>query len=397
MKNKSADGLRGIAALNVAMTHFVAAFLPAMLHKNYPSAFPANPAPGTAFDVLTSPLASIFYNGHFAVLIFFALSGYVLTMPYFTTDPQAQVLQKRMWGRYLRLNIPIAAAVVLAYAIYHAGFIANQKVAPLSGSTVWLSFFYKGDITLLTMVREALYDSLILGNATLVPPLWTLKVEFIGSLYVLGFYLIKPKHRTLVPMALAFLLLYVLHGKESIYYYVIFLGANLNTIRLDKAARLGLCVVGLYFGCFQFETAVYAFLPELKIHGVELWDIKNFYNGIGALCLAAAVVHEFGKGLFEHRVVQFLGRISFSLYLLHFLILCSFGMQFYLHFPKTGWYLAANFASYISICFLAASLFEIYVDRNAIKVAHRFSTKLFSRNLDLDKEYEVEKERQIQD
>jgi hypothetical protein len=63
------------------------------------------------------------------------------------------------------------------------------------------------------------------------------------------------------------------------------------------------------------------------------------------------VVHGFGKGLFEHRIVQFLG-ISFSLYLLHFLILCSFGMQFYLHFPKN---LAANFASYITICFLAAN------------------------------------------
>ena len=40
MKNKSADGLRGIAALNVAISHFVAAFLPMMLYKNYLTLFP---------------------------------------------------------------------------------------------------------------------------------------------------------------------------------------------------------------------------------------------------------------------------------------------------------------------------------------------------------------------
>jgi peptidoglycan/LPS O-acetylase OafA/YrhL len=39
MRNKSADGLRGIAALNVTVHHFLAAFLPTALYKNYPFIF----------------------------------------------------------------------------------------------------------------------------------------------------------------------------------------------------------------------------------------------------------------------------------------------------------------------------------------------------------------------
>ncbi len=60
MKNRSVDGLRGIAAFNVAVSHFVAAFLPSMLHKNYPSIFAKNHHPSGLFDVLTSPMVSIF-------------------------------------------------------------------------------------------------------------------------------------------------------------------------------------------------------------------------------------------------------------------------------------------------------------------------------------------------
>lgn len=66
-----ADGLKGVAAFNVVVAHFVAAFLPMMLHKNYPTVFAENLNPSNLFEILTSPIFSIFYNGHFAVLIFF--------------------------------------------------------------------------------------------------------------------------------------------------------------------------------------------------------------------------------------------------------------------------------------------------------------------------------------
>jgi peptidoglycan/LPS O-acetylase OafA/YrhL len=378
MKNKNADGLRGVAALNVAITHFVAAFLPAMLHKNYPSLFPAKVSPGAAFEIVNSPLATIFYNGHFSVLIFFALSGYVLTLPYYGADHGRPALQQRLWGRYLRLNIPIMAAVLLSFAVYRLGLYANVQAAAVSGSVSWFSTFFPAGISTWAALQDALFGSIVFGNGTLVPPLWTLKIEFIGSLYVLAFFLVKPHARTLVPMLLAFLLLYAVHKEESIYYYVIFIGATLHRLQPGARAKLALLAAGLYFGCFQFESRAYDFLPAIQLHGVGIWEKKNFYNALGALCLTTAVVHGLGRRFFEHGIVQFLARISFSLYLLHFIVLCSLASWFYLHFPQQHLWLALNFVVYLCVCFLAASLFEARVDRTAIRLSHRFAAKLFS-------------------
>ncbi len=83
-------------------------------------------------------MVSIFYNGHFAVLIFFVLSGYVLTMPYYNQDESSGVLSKRLWGRYLRLNIPIFFAISISYVVYVSGLYLSRVMrriclGPLNG------------------------------------------------------------------------------------------------------------------------------------------------------------------------------------------------------------------------------------------------------------------------
>jgi peptidoglycan/LPS O-acetylase OafA/YrhL len=378
LKNRSADGLRGIAAFNVVISHFFAAFLPTLLHKNYP-VFPAEQAPGTAYEIFTSPLLSVFYNGHLPVLVFFALSGYVLTLPYFVDEHAAPVLQQRLWGRYLRLNVPIAAAILLSYAVYRLGLYANVQAAAVSGSTRWLAIFYPDGIPFTSMLREALFGSIVLGDATFIPPLWTLRVEFLGSLYVLAFFLVKPRGHLVLPMLPVFLLLYALYRQESIFFYVIFVGTMLNRVRFGRGTGLLLVVCGLYFGGFQFESAAYDFLPSIRVFGFELWTKKDFYSSLGAILLTAAVTQGFGKPFFEHRIVQFLGRISFPLYLLHFILLCSLASLIYLHFPQRPLFLALNFAVYACAGLLLASVFERYVDRKAIKLAHRSTLRLFGK------------------
>jgi peptidoglycan/LPS O-acetylase OafA/YrhL len=372
MKNRSADGLRGIAALNVAVMHFLAAFLPAALHHHYPSIFSENKNPSTTFDVLTSPFFSIFYNGHFSVLIFFVLSGYVLTMPYFAQGDTAP-LRTRLLGRYFRLNIPIIAAVAVSFAVYQLGLYANVPASRLSGSTVWLSFFFQPGITTATAINEALYQSLVLGTGDLIPPLWTLQIEFIGSIYLLLFYIVKPCRQIVVPALLACVLLYAVHKASSIYYMAIFAGSLLNIARPGERIKPVLLAAGLYFGAFQFQSAFYDMLPSIHFHGVEVFEEKTFYNAIGAVLLTAAVVNGYGARIFENRIAQFLGRVSFSLYLLHFIVLCSLACIIYVGVPRGGLFLAGTFAAYLGACLLAASLFEKYVDRKAIALSRRFT------------------------
>ena len=376
MKNLSADGLRGTAALCVAISHFITAYLPTMMHKTHPSLFQENKNPSTLFEIFTSPLFSIFYNGHFAVLIFFVLSGYVLTLPYFTDSASSRtILSKRLWGRYLRLNLPIAAAIAISFLVYQLGFYHNISAAQLSGSSTWFDLFYQPGITALMAIKEGVYSSILLGQSQLLPPVWTLKIEFIGSLYILLFYILKPKNKLLLPTIIVFGLLYAFHKESSIYFLAIFFGSFISLIKVSTNTRAILFCFGVYLGGFQFDSALYDYLPKILA-----WERKTFYNSLGAIFLTTAVVNGFGEKFFTSKIIQFLGKISFSIYLLHFIILCSISSFIYLTLPQKEIYLAINFVVYIALCFVFSKLFEVSVDRLSIRAAHRFSTYIFRRS-----------------
>ena len=378
-KDRSADGLRGMAAFNVAICHFVSAFLPAMLHKNYPSIFSESIEKSAIFDFLTSPPVTLFFNGNFAVVLFFVLSGYVLTIPYFAKNEKT-VIQKRLWARYLRLNIPIAAAIFLSYAVYKSGLYVNLQASEASGST-WLGNYYKEGISFSSVLKDASFASILFGVGTFIPPLWTLKIEFIGSLYLLLFYMVKPRHKTILPMAVVFLFLAANHGGDAIYFMGIFAGSLFNMFKLKRGLVPLSFFLGAYFGAFQFKSLFYEFLPSVSFFGISSSADKNIYNTVGAILMTVAVINGFGRKFFEFRFIQFLGRISYSMYLLHFIILCSLTSFVYVLLPNDNLSLLFNFALYVVVCFLVSSIFERYVDRRAIDISRRFSEGLLGATI----------------
>ena len=172
MHNKSADGLRGIASLNVAFAHYIGAFFPGTLlvgevfsFLNRGARYNGVSASVTAdcLNVITSPLFIVFYGGRFAVLIFFVLSGYVLTIPYFASDNGIK-LKTRLWGRYLRLNIPVASAALISLVLLKLGWYYNIRVAGTFVNAEWFAHFFGGIVTASSSVRLVLYDMIVNGN-----------------------------------------------------------------------------------------------------------------------------------------------------------------------------------------------------------------------------------------
>ena len=88
------EGLRGIAAMQVVLLHFVTGFLPDTAEHAWP------------------PLRVLF-DGHTAVYVFFLISGTVLTPSF--ARPGAFV--GKMAKRVVRLGIPVAAAAAIATAL----------------------------------------------------------------------------------------------------------------------------------------------------------------------------------------------------------------------------------------------------------------------------------------
>jgi peptidoglycan/LPS O-acetylase OafA/YrhL len=185
------ESIRGLAALQVLLLHFFAAFAPDLVF-----ALPAG-AP-VAGRIHLSPLYFL-YDGYSAVYIFFALSGYVLTRSFerHLARPSSQIL-----ARAARLGLPAIAATLVAAAVMLAFGRPNVAAGELSGSS-WFASHWNTEVSFLAVIRDGVVNALLLGYRNLpgvaflapwqqpveqsfVAPLWTLSIEFYGSMIVLG-------------------------------------------------------------------------------------------------------------------------------------------------------------------------------------------------------------------
>ena len=375
--NRSANGLRGIAALVVACAHFSAAFIPGMMNRIYPETF-SQVLPGGLFDlVILSPICSIYYNGWLAVAVFFVLSGYVLTLPHFNGGPPG-ILKQRMAGRFLRLNIPIFGAIFISYAFYAAHLYFNHQASKISGSITWLDQPFSEGLTFGQALKAAFYRAVLAGDNRFDNPLWTVSIEFFGSIQLLLFYIWKPKAWSATLTFLAVSLVLYLNKETGIFVAAMFLGAVLNVWKFRGRWLLFIFVLGYYFGGYQHGSVFYDFLPTPEIYGGELAARSRLYNTLGEILLTAAIVNGFAARLFQSAFAQFLGRISYPLYLLHFIILFSLACALYIRLPTGPASLLMVFVAYLGTTFVASYYFARYVDSAAIRISHTISNYLYS-------------------
>jgi peptidoglycan/LPS O-acetylase OafA/YrhL len=186
----SLESIRGLAALQVLLLHFLAAFAP-----NLVFALPA--AAAIAGYIHLSPLYFL-YDGYSAVYIFFALSGYVLTRSFerHLASPSAQIL-----ARIIRLGLPAIAATLVAASVMYLFGKPNIAAGDLSGSA-WFASQGHAELSWLSVIRDGTLNALFLGyrglpgvaflapwqqpvEQSFVAPLWTLSIEFYGSMIIL--------------------------------------------------------------------------------------------------------------------------------------------------------------------------------------------------------------------
>jgi peptidoglycan/LPS O-acetylase OafA/YrhL len=176
-KFENLEFLRGIAALSVVIYHFCVAFVPQIMG---PTWFPV--AAGTYLNgtIFFGPL-----NGPFCVAIFFVLSSYVLT--YRILDGGSSVISVLICiaKRIPRLALLTTVGTMLAYALFLSGLMLNQEIASVTGSFWALPF---GGIN--PKIRPSFFDAFsegalctFFGSSYYNSALWTMKFEFIGSIF----------------------------------------------------------------------------------------------------------------------------------------------------------------------------------------------------------------------
>jgi peptidoglycan/LPS O-acetylase OafA/YrhL len=160
------DALRGIAALFVALSHSWAVFA---MHGN--SAYWMTGYRELPADLAILKAVTFAFNGNGAVIFFFVLSGFVL----FRGLRPNESPQRYVWRRAVRLYPTMVLAALSCFIVTNVLF-----TTPMSGiHAAWFIGAFPQPLGWRNVV-----NTLLFRDASANPVLWTIGIEFCGSLLV---------------------------------------------------------------------------------------------------------------------------------------------------------------------------------------------------------------------
>ncbi|MFF2481375.1 acyltransferase family protein [Paenibacillus sp. NPDC058071] len=379
------DGIRGLAALAVVISHYIQIFYPAALSGRAQQAH-------FRWDIWYghSPL-NLFYNGQFAVCLFFVLSGYVLSVKMFEKELDSENFQKRMQSsairRYVRLAVPAATSVFLVYIaiITHAFYL--QDIWDITWTDLKKDY-YALDTNLYTVIKAAVFDPFFsFKSHPYNPVLWTMGYELLGSFLIFGFIALfgRVKRRWIVYVVLSIALIQT--------YFVAFLWGMLLADLLKqkwvkpKGIAIAILILGIYLGSAPYTALMGTIYEPIQIGIAHLnkWtqfclDPRLIARTLGsAMILFALLRLEWMQRLFSWKPFAYLGQISFSIYLIHFTFLTTYSAFV---FSKLIPYFSYNEAYGITFIFSMIPLFLLshyymkYIDQGAIKLAKHIDKRM---------------------
>ncbi|WP_427137213.1 acyltransferase family protein [Psychrobacillus psychrodurans] len=379
------DGIRGLAALVVVVGHYLCAY--------YPSVFTGSVKDSHFDGLIDVRLAdtpfNLFWNGYFAVSIFFVLSGFVLSTKFFSSKDYSFIVSSGI-RRYVRLVIPVTFSCVIAYCLLKANLFFNEGLANYTKAYWYLPNYYNFEASFIDMLKKSLIDTFIYGVDTISynPVLWTMKIEFFGSLLVFAMALLFGQLRNRYILYIILIWFFI-----DTYYVAFIFGMVLSDLYNNKTVvfvfiknktiKLMLLLCGLFFGSFPTVIAtdknIYSYLTFDFLGGRH--GSMTIFHLIGATIIIFVVLSSKNfKKIFSHRTLLFLGEISFSMYLLHFIILFSFSgylsiklsrfLPYHINFILT-------FACSITIILIISKIFAKFVDQKGISFSKVIYEKIF--------------------
>lgn len=377
------DSLRGIAALIVVITHYFTAFYPYTIF-----------GAGGGYQQHTSlenfvffPPLGIIVSGQFAVCLFFILSGYVLSYSYLGESNQVRKILVSIIKRPIRLGGLVWFSIIAGSLLWYFGLFANIPVADLTSSKPWFNHFWRGDFDFSKFLINLTTASFSRGDIY-NPPLWTIKIELYGSMMVFLFVLLfgQFKFRLLISILLVFVFYDSLYQGFWVGLSIAEIVKNHSYKRplISNTTLYSLAIIlFVYFSSYPhyvshdfLNRTIYAILPDDKGFG-------GGYPMLAALLMFILLVSSARlKKYLNKPLFQFLGHISYGLYVMHFLVLGSLSSWlFQISYNQLGYQgsFIISSASGLLILVLVSYIATEYVDSPAIK----FSNYIGNRVVDI--------------
>ena len=358
------DSIRGLAALAVLFSHAVGMLA----------------APPLLTPVLEFPLLYPAIDGKAAVAMFFVLSGFVLSRPYLKSAvdsrPRSLLLAPFYIKRITRIYFPFFCALGISAL---ASIWLFQRYETIPAQTVWFKQFWSEPWNARDFLQQCFF---LLHNANrqLMSQDWSLGVELKASA-LLPFLLIAWR-RSPVWLALIGVLLFCFVGTG--FYYLgftlgIFLAVGIEALtpQISRKNFTFKCLL-LLAGLLMYQAR--RLLPLiLHLQPKEKWVWLTTSLGCVLILLACFGSRRLQRAL-NHKTVVFLGRISYGVYLLQFLILVVV-IPWFVHqlnglgiqTPLLVWLLA--FGASIGLTILAGAIFFQLVEKPSMQFGHALAAR----------------------
>ncbi|MFC4322640.1 acyltransferase family protein [Litchfieldia salsa] len=331
------DSLRGIAAISVVFHHCLLAFSVFLLaHKH-------TAVENIFLNIFTYSPLHILWAGHEAVILFFILSGFVLALAFLKENKPTYLTY--IIKRFCRIYLPYIITIFVSIALY--SFLGQNDNKQLS---YWFNDMWSSPVTFETLLHFLLMTGIDTHNINTVT--WTLVLELRISI-IFPFLMYFINRYSFTPLltfgGLAWALIYlgttyaswhINNGMiatflavfaQTVYYTIFFiLGALLakyldvviaffkQTRKAYKYVLMTLCII-LYTIEWNFPV-----LGQLKYAGnfVASKFIIDFFISVGVIILFVFVISTKElKTFLNKKSFLFLGKISYSLYLIHPIVL----------------------------------------------------------------------------
>lgn len=300
------DSARGLAALSVLTWHFLLSVYGLDITGRH----------------FTTP-ARLFWYGEADVIFFFIHSGFILAYTVTRRSPDLSIksyvayLLERIFRIYPLFLFILLLSAVLFWLLPTYSYVSSNDF----NSHFWLSNVNYVDVLNQAILVKRIPESV---NYRLIPQDWTLTVELLGGAAIPIMAYAGRKHLLIFVAILG-----VLKWTNWLSTYILEFGVGVllflylekfkvfwNKLPLFSSILIGLLALVAYSGCFLF--------PSLFTNGVTLVNTRIDRLIVVAGCILTFMILLSSnrlQRLLEYAPLVYIGKICFSIYLLHQLLI----------------------------------------------------------------------------
>lgn len=352
------DAARGIAACMVMIYHF---------------------SSWKYGDKTSVKWAHILFNGADAVSFFFVLSGFVLAFPFLQKEKPVHFGQFYI-NRVFRIYPAFLLVLLINACYWERHELWNHPLAALS------------NLLLLNKTEFWQEAILIRGNSKFLGLDWTLTIETAMSFFMPFLILmVRQNKKAIVWFVFSYLLMshilgyYVLPFALGILACVYFEDIQASSFKQTIVYRFRYLALGLATVLFSIRHIDRLFpFNETTLKLLRFCHLDFYiFTSIGAFVLLVFLIHSAkAQRLLEHQLLLFLGKISYGIYLVHWVVVEAI----FDHWDKIGAYFPNEkiaFGIMFGVCALvtivAATMLYFWVEMPMMQYGKKLTSRMMSK------------------